>query len=166
MLASALLALGIISRLIIHLPNFTPVIAVALFSGCVLKRNQAFLYPLVLMAITDVFLGAHETILFTYGSIVLIIGMGLLMKNRMNLKNIIVASLFADILFFVITNFGVWVATNIYPHTWDGLVECFIMALPFFQNSLLSTFIYAFLLFGSYEYLTVRLKGTRFATVL
>ena len=166
MLAFILLFLGFVSRLIIHLPNFTPVIAIALFSGVYLKKNYAILLPLALMMMTDFFLGFHETIFFTWGSIVLIAIFGLWVKKHKSLKSILGSSLFSAVFFFLITNFGVWLVSGMYPYTLEGFIRCFVLAIPFFKNTLLSTLIYTFVLFWAYEYLASLAKKTRFAHVL
>ena len=165
MLALALIIVGVVSRTMLHSPNFTPVIAVALFSGVYLNKKHATVIPLALMIISDVFLGFHDTIVFTWGSLVLISWIGLAIKKNKRFTTIALASIVSSILFFIITNFGAWVSP-LYPDTWQGLQECFIAAIPFFRNTFLSTVFYAVLLFGVYE-LTARLvKNTRFARIL
>ena len=166
MLAIALLILGIASRLITHIPNFTPVIALSLFSGVYLKKEQAVIMPLVLLAISDLILGFHETMAFTYISVLLISLIGLWLKNRKNVMNITMTSLCSSILFFVITNFGVWLVSGMYPLTAAGFKDCFILALPFFKTELFSTIVYTVVFFGSYELIASRIKNTRFAHVL
>ena len=166
MLAIILLILGIFSRLITHIPNFTPVIALSLFSGVYLKRNQAIILPLLLLAVTDLILGFHETMAFTYSSVLIISLIGLWLKNHKNVKNITVTSLYSSIIFFAITNLGVWLASGMYPMTASGLKECFILAIPFFKTELFSTILYTVVFFGAYELIASRVKKTRFAYVL
>ena len=166
MLAIGLLILGIASRLIVHVPNFTPVIALSLFSGVYLKKSHAIILPIVLLAISDLILGLHNTMIFTYTSVLIISSMGILLKSRKNVKNITITSLYSSIIFFVITNLGVWIAGGLYPMTATGLNDCFIMAIPFFKSELLSTLLYTFVFFGGYEFIASRVKNTRFAHVL
>ncbi|OGX26441.1 MAG: hypothetical protein A2787_08525 [Omnitrophica WOR_2 bacterium RIFCSPHIGHO2_01_FULL_48_9] len=166
MLAVILLSLGIASRLIVHIPDFTPIISVALLSGAYIKsRYGAILLPLALMAVTDVFIGFHETMLFTWGSMVLITVLGFWLKNHKNLKTVLGTSLCSAIIFFVITNLGVWLVSGMYLHTLQGLGECFVLAIPYFRNELASTLIYSTLLFGAYELIAHRLQGTRLAPI-
>ncbi len=166
MLAIGLLILGILSRLIVHVPNFTPVIALSLFSGVYLKRSQSIIVPLVLLAVTDVILGFHPTMAFTYTSVLLITCIGLWLRNHKTVTNVTVTSLYSSILFFIITNLGVWFVGGLYPLTASGLKDCFVLAIPFFKTELLSTIIYTVVFFGGYEWLSVRLKKTSLSHVL
>lgn len=166
MFALGLLILGVISRLIVHLPNFTPVIALALFGGVYLKKKQAVMLPVILMAATDVFLGLHATILFTWGSLALIATIGLWARNRKDFSTLAAASLVSAVLFHVVTNFGVWLVSGMYPQTWAGLAACYTAAIPFFRHMLLSTALYALVLFGAYEAAVARMKKINLAHIV
>ena len=166
MLAFSLLVLGIISRLIIHIPNFTPVIAIALFGGVYLNKRQALWLPLGLLAITDILIGFHETMFYTWSSIFLISLLGVWLKKNKNSKTVFASSLCASVFFFVVTNLGVWLSSGLYPLTLQGLRDCFIMAIPFFRYEMIATLVYTALFFGLYELIAVRVKRTRFAYVL
>ena len=165
MLIWALLVFGILTRFISHAPNFTAVTAIALFGGVYLNRKYAILLPLVLMMISDVFIGFHDTIFFTWGSFVLIAFIGLWVREHKRASTILASSIVSAILFFIITNFGAWLSV-LYPHTWNGFITCYTLAIPFFRNTLLSSVIYSTVLFGTYEYIAFRVKGTRFARAL
>ncbi|MBM3248009.1 MAG: hypothetical protein FJZ10_01090 [Candidatus Omnitrophica bacterium] len=165
MLAIALIVLGILTRFIPHAPNFNPVIAIALFGGYYLSRKYAVLVPLLLMVLSDIFLGLHNTMLFTWGSVVLISILGITQKKNKSVLNIAGSSLVSAVLFFVVTNFGVWIS-GWYPYTSKGLADCFIMGIPFFRATLLSTVVYSAVMFGAYELIARRVKNTRFATAL
>lgn len=166
MLAIFILVFGVFSRVILHVPNFTPVLALALFSGAYLPRKYAFILPVVLMMISDIVLGAHETMPYTWGSIFLISLLGLWLKNYKDFKNIFGMSLVSSLIFFIITNLGVWLVSSLYPFTMAGLTACFILAIPFFKSTLLSTLFYAFVLFYGYEWVALRLKKTRLAYIV
>ena len=166
MLAFLLLVVGVISRVIVHIPNFTPVIAIALFGGVYLKKNQAFWLPLVLLGISDVIIGFHETMFFTWGSILLISVLGMWLKDNKNALTVFSTSLWASILFFVVTNLGVWLVSGLYPLTMQGFKDCFLLAIPFFRYEALSTLIYATVFFGAYELIALKVKKTRLAHVL
>jgi hypothetical protein len=167
MLAIAILTVGILSRLFTPYPNFNPVIALAIFSGVYIKNKKlALLLPLLLMFISDLFLGFHSTIAFTWVGIVLVSMVGVYIREKKSVKSIFAASLASAVIFYVISNAGVWLMDAMYPMTWAGLAECFAMALPFFRMTLMSAFIYAFILFGVYELIAARVKTTRFAHVL
>lgn len=165
MLAIALIILGIITRLLPHVPNFTPVVAIALFSGFYLSRRYAVWVPLSLMIITDLFLGLHDLVLFTWGSFILITIIGITEKRKKSVLTVGVSSLASAILFFAVSNFGVWLA-GWYGHSFQGLINCYVAAIPFFRTMLLSTLAYTVVLFGSYELIARWVKHTRFAAVL
>ena len=165
MLALILIITGIFLRLIPHAPNFTPVAAIALFSGVYLKRKSSLLTPFLLMVISDILIGLHDVIIFTWGSFLLISLLGTHLKRRKTSANILSFSLLSSFLFFMLTNFGVWLK-GWYPHTLKGLVDCYIMALPFLRNFTLATLFYSAMLFGSYELVFLLVKEKRLAKVL
>lgn len=148
------------SRLIPHPPNFTPMIALALFGGTYFTdKRTAYLVPLAAMILSDIglsFLKSYE--FFTtmrvaiYGCFALITALGFLLRHNLKLVNIVVASLAGSTIFFIISNFAVWVEGNLYPMNMSGLVECYIAAIPFFKNMLLSSLLYSGILFGSFEF--------------
>ena len=156
MLAIGLLIIGIFSRLLIHIPNFTPVLAIALFGGVYLPKRYAILLPLALMVISDFVIGMHSTIFFTWMSVIAIGALGLWLRNHKSWKTILSSSLASAVLFFIVTNLGVWLVGDLYSMTKEGFVECFVMAIPFFKWTLLSTVAYTVVLFGSYERLRAR----------
>lgn len=152
-----LIILGIASRLLPHPPNFTPVTALALFAPAYIKNKYlAIIFPLAIMVVSDIFLGFHNVIAFVYGSFILVALLGLYLYKHKTLKNIILITLASSLLFFVITNFGVWLVTPWYQKTWSGLLLCYTLAIPFLRNSLLGDIFYVGMIFGSYE-LVVRL---------
>jgi hypothetical protein len=164
MLALFLLILGIASRLVIHVPNFTPVLALALFGGVYLSPRRAVVMPLVLMMVSDLVIGGHNTILFTWGSVALISLLGFSIRSRKSFRNIAGMSVLSAILFFVVTNIGVWLM--MYPQTASGLQLCFLAAVPFFRDTLVSTLVYSFALFTGYEMLAQWVAKTRWASIL
>ena len=166
MLAFGILILGILSRIIIHLPNFTPVIAIALFSGVHFEKKQALTLPLILLAISDIVIGFHNTMFFTWGSILLIVTIGFWLRQHKNFRTILGASVGSAVLFFIVSNLGVWIVGELYPLTAAGLQECFVMAVPFFKMTLLSTLIYTAVFFGSYEWIASRFKGKELVRAL
>lgn len=154
MLAFCLITLGILSRLVFHVDNFTPVIALALFGGVYLTRKQALLVPVVLFAVTDIILGFHQTMPFTWGAVLIIVTVGFWVRANKTFTTILGGGLMSALIFFIVTNFGVWLATGLYPLTAAGLVECFTMAVPFFRYTLVSTLLYGAIFFGAYEAVT------------
>ena len=148
-----LIAIGIFSRLIPHLPNFTAVGALSLFSGFYLKKKTSFIVPLAVMIISDVFLGLYNIwlMLFVYSSILLSIIFGIWLKKRKTWYNIAAFSVFSAVSFFLITNFAVWFLTPWYAKTFSGLVLCYFMGLPFLRNHILGNVIYTGVFFAVYE---------------
>lgn len=157
--------IGIISRFAPHLPNMTPVGATALFSGAKFGIKKALIITLTTMLITDIFLGLHPVMWATYGSFILAILIGYSIKKRQTVKSIVGAAAVSSLLFFLITNFAVWLTPgSMYPATWAGLVDCYIMALPFFRNTILGDMCYTAVFFGGYELVTLIKARFRTAT--
>lgn len=164
MLIFLIIVFGILSRLVLHAPNFTPVLSLALIGGLYLKGRQGIWVPLVLMALSDIIMGFHDTMVFTWGSILIISLMGIWLKNHKNLTNVMSASLVSSLIFFVVTNFGAFL--SLYPHTWAGLRECYILAIPFFRSTFVSTVAYSIILYAGYEVFLKRVQGTALARLL
>ncbi len=146
------------SRLIPHPPNFAPIGAMALFGGaCFADRRVAFAVPLAAMSLSDLvigllsgdlFLGLHRLIPVVYGSFTLSVCLGFWLRTRRTVMPIAGATLAGSVLFFVVTNFSVWALGSSYPKTWEGLVACYVAAIPFFHNTLLGDAVYSAALFG------------------
>ncbi len=136
-----------------HPANFTPIAAIALFSGVYLNKKYAFIIPILAMLLSDIIIGFHSGIVWVYGSFVIIAFMGLWLKQRKNILAIAGTTLVSSVLFFVVTNFGVW-AGGMYGYTFNGLLECYTMAIPFFRNSVAGDLFYVALMFGLYEFVT------------
>ncbi|HTT08937.1 MAG TPA: DUF6580 family putative transport protein [Gammaproteobacteria bacterium] len=144
------IGLAALARLLPHPPNVTPVAAMALFAGCYLAdRRWACAVPLLAMLLTDVVLGFHSTQPYVYAAFLLMVGLGRWLSRHYATGNIVLASLSGSLLFFALTNYGVWATQNMYPHTAAGLVLCYIAALPFFHYTALGDLFYSALLFGT-----------------
>ena len=132
------------SRFIPHPPNFTSLIALSFYIPALL--GVRFLPTLLIcFGLTDLIIGFHETILFTWGSVILI---GLMAKFFIsNITKRILGALMGAFLFYLITNFGVW-SIGSYGYTLDGLMLCYTLAIPFFAYSLISTFIFSAIIEG------------------
>ena len=141
MLALIIISFGILSRVVVHTPNFTPVLSMAFLGGMYLKGRQAVFVPLALMVISDFIIGFHDLMFFTWGSIVLISVFGLWLKERKSFVNVFSGSILSAVIFFIVTNFGAWLV--LYPHTADGLRQCYILAIPFFRSTFVSTAAYS-----------------------
>ena len=142
-----------ISRFVPHPPNFTSLIALSFYTPALLGVR---FMPIVLasFALTDIFFGFHNTLLFTWGSVVLIGFLAQYLSSSF-LRRIIGASISA-IVFFVITNFGVWVS-GLYSSDLNGLFTTYLLAIPFFTNTVISTLLfsliieYGLLIYQSYK---------------
>jgi len=127
--ALLLILFAAFSRILPHPANFTPVAAIALFSGTYLNKKYMLVVPIAAMLLSDLIIGFHSGMIWVYGSFVLIGLIGLWLKNHKKIGNIIGAALLSSIIFFIITNFGVWL-TGYYGLTFNGLIECYTMANP------------------------------------
>lgn len=163
--AVLLILFAAFSRLIPHPMNFAPVTAIALFAGAYLGRKYAFIVPIAALVLSDIFLGFYTGIWWVYGTMILIAMVGLWLKKRMENKGagaktgyILGTTLVSSIIFFIVTNFGVWTGGVLYDMTFNGLVQCYVAAIPFFRNSLLGDVFYAAAMFGIYE-LVKRFSG-------
>ncbi|MDD5059940.1 MAG: hypothetical protein PHY35_02325 [Candidatus Omnitrophica bacterium] len=165
MLALSLILIGILLRFIPHVPNFTPVAAIALFAGVYLNKKQALIVPLLLMVISDILLGMHNVIIFTWGSFLLVTLLGFMVKNRKTIPGVGLTAVASSVIFYLITNFGVW-AMGWYPQNIKGLLDCYILGLPFLRLFTLSTLIYTFVFFAVYEFIASRVRKTRLEKVL
>ncbi len=157
LLALVLILLAAALRIAPHPWNFTPVGAMALFSGALLKnRRLAFFFPLLALFLGDVFIGFHKLIPIVYASFLVNVAIGLWLRDRRSIIRISLATLLGAIQFFLATNFAVWQLLGSFPHTISGLLTCYAAGLPFFWNTLAGDAAYAFLFFGGYA-LTERL---------
>ena len=141
----AFVGVAILSRLVVHIPNVTAVTATALFAGRYFQRKSlAFAVPLLIMAVTDLFLGFYNISVFVYAALLGVVVIGQWAK-RISVWSVLASS----VLFFVLTNFGVWVLG--YPKTWEGLVACYTAAIPFFRASLIGDFAFSGVLVLSFR---------------
>lgn len=157
--------LAVLLRLVPHIPNFAPIGAMALFGGVYLSKKYALIIPLLAMILSDFFLGFSASTPFVYISFLLIGCIGLLLRKQTSVTNILLASLSGSLLFYIITNFGVWLVGNLYTHSLSGLILCYTMAIPFFRNTVLGDLFYSALFFGAYSFGLSSLKGKHYANI-
>jgi uncharacterized membrane protein len=170
-LAFSLTVVAALLRLAPHPSNFTPVGSVALFGGARLRGWQAYCVPLLAMLVTDPIRsraeGSHSAYswgtLIVYSCFLISVLLGrLFLRNSSNAARIAVVVLAGSLQFYVITNFFVWLgAPLLYPHTWPGLMTCYVAALPFFARTILGDLFYSAALFGIYAVLSRRVAGLR-----
>jgi hypothetical protein len=151
LLIIGIILLAIISRLITHIPNVNPIMAIALFSAAFFPDKKfAIIIPIVAMFVSDLVIGLHETIIAVYLSFAITALIGFVLLEKLSVSRIVLASLLSSAIFFIITNFAVWLMTDLYTLTFDGFVKCYTLALPFYRNSLIGDIVYCTIMFGSF----------------
>jgi len=166
---SMIVLLAALSRLIPHPANFAPIGGMALFGAAYYShRYWAYLIPIISMWISDLilnnvvygqyfdhFVWFYSGSLFTYGAFALIVLLGTFTLKKVKPINLGLSALGASVLFFLVSNFGVWFSSGMYPNTAEGLAACYAAGLPFLKNTVLGNLFYSALMFGSFE-LSVR----------
>ena len=167
-----LILIAAFARIIPHYPNFTPLCAIALF-GAKYFRNKylAFLIPIVTLWFSDIIINNfvlskyfdgftlfYSGFYWQYGSFLLITLLGRKTLNNLSFLKLLGVSISSSLLFFLISNFGVWVSSSFYSKDIFGLVACYVAAIPFYYGTLSGTIFYSFFLFGSYEFLSRKLS--------
>ncbi len=169
-LLGAAVVVAVASRLLPHPPNFTPLAAIGLFAGAIsLRPAVAAGVILVAMLVSDAFLGFHSLMPIVYGCLLinLLIGSRLVRQNggfqvgAASCGRIVAGSLIGSVLFFLITNFGVFLTS--YPATGSGLMACYTAALPFLQYTVTGDLAYSAVLFGAYALCTSRSTSPAYA---
>jgi hypothetical protein len=153
-LCLALILIAVVSRLLPHPPNFTPLAAVGLFSGAYLHVRKLWLVPVTALLFSDMLIGFYHPIamVFVYCGIILCAYIGrACLHERYSLLKLGGATLSGALIFFVLSNLGDWLTGLNYPLTLHGLLDCYVMAIPFFRNTLLGDLFYVTCLFGIYE---------------
>lgn len=139
-------------------PNVAPITAMALFAGMFFERKfLAFVIPAVTMLISDLFIGFHSTMWAVYGSFALIALIGIYLEKRKSTLNIIGGSLISSLLFFLITNFAVWLAW--YPQTTEGFIECYTLAMPFLDKTIVSDLLFTGVFVGGFVLAQTRIPA-------
>ncbi len=153
-IALFLIFVVVVSRLVPHPPNFTPVLSIALFAGAMFPNKwKAFLIPVAGLILSNFLLGFYTVAWVVVGLMVVITAMGLLMKTRKSAPWWIGFSLGSSVFFFVLSNFFVWLTSGYYPMTPAGLLTSYELAIPFFQNTVMSTLLYSLVLFEGVRFL-------------
>lgn len=159
LVGTVLIAIAVFSRVALHLPNFAALAAVGLFAGFYFKGSRAFLVPLLSVFISDLFIGFYDlgVMVFVYTAWLMpvLIGRSGLAIKRINAwvdKILTVGSkaLAASVVFYLISNLGVWLFSGMYQPTFVGLMECYLLAVPFFRATILGDLAFCGLLFGAF----------------
>jgi hypothetical protein len=166
-IAAGLILVAAITRLIPHPPNFAPIASLAIFGGSVItNKKYALVLPLGALLLSDILFELFTTTQgfydisqsFVYGAFILITFLATQIK-KVNTINIFLACIWSGAIFFILSNFGVWLTGIYYPKTFTGLIACYAAAVPFYKNELfgnmlLNTFMsnmfFTALLFGAY----------------
>jgi len=144
--------IGIISRLVPHLPNMTTIGAASVFMGAKFGVKKGMLVMLLTMLITDSIKGLHSVMWATYGALFIAVLIGKYAIGNRRAGWIMGGTLLSSLIFFIVSNFAVWLSPHfMYPLTPDGLMRCYVMALPFFRNSLIGDVLYTVIFFGVYD---------------
>ena len=167
---SIFVMLAALSRLLPHPVNVTPIAAMALFGAAHYNRKIGILIPLIALFISDLlinnilyasyydrFVIFYPGAFFVYLSFFLIAGLGFLFLKKITVSRVVISSLLASVLFFIVSNFGVWMSGTMYPQTWNGLITCYVAAIPFFGHTLLGDLFYSGVLFGGYALIESKL---------
>ncbi|KKU43056.1 MAG: hypothetical protein UX60_C0038G0003 [Berkelbacteria bacterium GW2011_GWA2_46_7] len=140
-------------RLLPHPGNMTPVGATAIFGGAKLTRPWNYLAPLLVLFVTDLFLGFHALMPYVYGSFIISVWLSeRFLKNSVSAKKLLILAGSNALIFFLVTNAGVWLEGRLYPPTPDGLLDSYVMGLPFLRNMLIGDLGYTFGIFGIYAW--------------
>lgn len=165
-IALLLILLGLATRLLPHPANFAPIAAIALFGGLYLPRKFALIVPLIAVFASDIFIGFYDwkIMMVVYGSFAVTGLIGLYVRGKPakggsayggSFSTVLLATTLGAIIFYLTTNAAVWLFGTMYPHTLSGLMESYVMAIPFFKNSLLGDLFYVGILVGTMELILV-----------
>jgi hypothetical protein len=168
-----IILLAAASRMLPHPPNFAPISAMALFGAAYFDRRfLAILVPFVATWLSDLFINNviyakyyteftwfYEGFIWTYGSYLLIGIFGLLMLRKVTTIRIFGTAIGATAIFFLVSNVGCWVGNPIYPQNLSGLLACYAAGLPFLGATLMGDLVYSGILFGSFEWLKIRVPA-------
>ena len=151
--------LTVLSRVVEHPANFTAVMALALFLGARLEnKTLGLVLTLIPMVIVDSYLGFHSTTFFVYGALVAILFISRFGLAGKKLFPLGISSIAFGILFYLITNFGVWQVDGMYPHTYEGLLLCYRMGIPFLKNQIIGDLFYTLVFVGAFDYLSHKIS--------
>jgi len=148
------------------IPNFSPIDAIALFSGAYFnKRFTALMTTFLSVWAGDLFINkmlfGHWVLFYPgfywqYACYFIMTLLGIRLVNKIKVSSLITTSITCSILFFIVSNFGVWLNGTLYPFSINGLAACYIAAIPFFKTTVISDLLFSFILFGTFELLTIK----------
>ena len=144
----------ITSRVFSDIPNFTPTLSLIIFASYYF-RNLTISSSIVLLSqiVSDIFIGFYSYIFFVYGSFLVIIYIAPIIMKKLTTMSVLVTSVISPTINIIISNFGVWFAGSLYTRDLNGLIECYVAGLPFYDESLLSTILFSYTIFIIYKLL-------------
>jgi len=144
MIPVIMMTLLVISRMISDIPNFTATIALIMFTSYLIRdKFQSVLVILVSQIISDLYIGIYSSMFFVYGAYVFIALLSPIIMNKLSFKSVLISSLVTPTIFYIVSNFGVWITGSTYPLSLDGLIMCYVAGIPFFDETLLSTVVFS-----------------------
>lgn len=154
---AGLVLLLALSRLIPHPPNFTPLGAMAILAGAVVKDIRlGMLIPIAAMLISDALIGFHSSLLFVYGAVIMMVFVSRYLLSAYSVTKLAMTALIVSILFFLVTNFGAWLSHDMYPRTLNGLWQAYVAGIPFFRNTVLGSLFFTAISFYALTFLSAK----------
>lgn len=155
--------LAAFSRVIPHMPNFSPLGAIGLFGAAHFQKKWVALFiPIAATWLSDLFINNviyaryyptftwfYDGFYWQYGSYLLIVIAGLFIFKKVNTKRVLAGALTSTAIFFLVSNFGCWPGSS-YPQNAGGLMQCFAAGIPFLSGTLLGDLFYCTVLFGGF----------------
>lgn len=160
----AMIFLAAFSRIIPHMPNFSPFGAIGLFGAAwFAKKWQAFFIPIAATWLSDLFINNviyaqyypsftwfYQGFYWQYGSYLLITLAGIFIFRKINTQRVLAGALASTAIFFLVSNFGVWAGGTMYPMNFEGLMTCYAAGIPFLKGTMLGDLFYSGVLFGTF----------------
>lgn len=144
MIPIIMMTLLVVSRMISDIPNFTATIALIMFTSYLIRdKFLSVLVILVSQIISDLYIGIYSSMFFVYGAYVFIALLSPIIMNKLSFKSVLISSLVTPTIFYIVSNFGVWITGSTYPLSLDGLIMCYVAGIPFFDETLLSTVVFS-----------------------
>ena len=174
-----LIILAAFSRIIPHMPNFSPLGAIGVFGVAHFsKKWLGILIPITATWLSDLFINNviyakyttsfvwfYDGFYWQYGSYILIAIAAIFIVKKVNVQNVFAGALASSAIFFLVSNFGVWISSTSYPHTFSGLMTCYAAGIPFIKGTILGDLFYAAILFGSYAFAQYKVPALAVAKV-
>ena len=174
-----LIILAAFSRVIPHMPNFSPLGAIGVFGVAHFsKKWLGVLIPITATWLSDLFINNviyakyttsfvwfYDGFYWQYGSYILIAIVAIFIVKKVNVQNVFAGALASSAIFFLVSNFGVWISSTSYPQTFSGLMSCYTAGIPFINGTILGDLFYCSVLFGGYAFAQYKVPALAVAKV-